>query len=87
MESTDRRGYHLKKQKANLQDNQLFFGSLRISTKIFPCRYSSQSLVSFLARSKPKVPFRGISLLRNQKETLATQAKKRLTSFCDLIVQ
>ena len=54
MESTDRREYHLKKQKANLQNNQLFFGSLRISTKIFPCRYSSQ---------------------------------KRLTSFCDLIVQ
>ena len=32
------------------------------------------ALVSFLARSKPKVPFLGISLLRNQTETLATQA-------------
>ena len=32
------------------------------------------ALVSFLARSKPKV-FLGISLLRNQTETLATQAK------------
>ena len=36
------------------------------------------ALVSFLARSKPKVPFRGISLLRNQTETLATQAKVRV---------
>ena len=36
------------------------------------------TLVSFLARSKPKVPFRGISLLRNQTETLATQAKVRV---------
>ena len=33
------------------------------------------ALVSFLAWSKPKVPFLGISLLRNQTETLATQAK------------
>ena len=32
------------------------------------------TLVSFLARSKPKVPFLGLSLLRNQTETLATQA-------------
>ena len=32
------------------------------------------ALVSFLVRSKPKVPFLGISLLRNQTETLATQA-------------
>ena len=33
------------------------------------------ALVSFLAWSKPKVPFLSISLLRNQTETLATQAK------------
>ena len=33
-----------------------------------------QGLVSFLARSKPKIPFLGLSLLRNQTETLATQA-------------
>ena len=32
------------------------------------------TLVSFLARSKPKVPFLGLSLLRNQTEMLATQA-------------
>ena len=32
------------------------------------------ALVSFLARSKPKVPFLGISLFRNQTDTLATQA-------------
>ena len=36
------------------------------------------ALVSFLARSKPKVPFLGISLLRDQTETLATQAKCNL---------
>ena len=33
-----------------------------------------QSLVLFLARSKPTIPFLGLSLLRNQTETLATQA-------------
>ena len=33
------------------------------------------ALVSFLERSKPQVPFLGISLLRNQTETLATQAR------------
>ena len=32
------------------------------------------ALVSFLARSKPKIPFLGLSLLRNLTETLATQA-------------
>ena len=31
-------------------------------------------LVSFLARSKPKIPFHGLFLLRNQTETLATRA-------------
>ena len=36
------------------------------------------ALVSFLARSKPKVPFLGISVLRNQTETLATQANRAL---------
>ena len=38
---------------------------------------SKRALVSFLARSKPKVPFLGISLLRNQTEMLATQAKMK----------
>ena len=41
---------------------------------------SKRALVSFLARSKPKVPFLGISLLRNQTETLATQAREREVS-------
>ena len=36
------------------------------------------ALVSFLARSKPKVLFLGISLLRNQTETLATKANRAL---------
>ena len=33
------------------------------------------ALVSFLARSKLRIPFVGLSLLRNRTETLATQAK------------
>ena len=33
------------------------------------------SLVSFLARPKPKIPLLGLSLLRNQTEALATQAR------------
>ena len=32
------------------------------------------ALVSFLARSKPKIPFLGLSLLQSLAETLATQA-------------
>ena len=32
------------------------------------------ALVSFLARPKPRIPFLGLPLLRNQTETLATQA-------------
>ena len=32
------------------------------------------ALVSFLARPKPRIPFLGLSLLRNQTEMLATQA-------------
>ena len=32
------------------------------------------ALVSFLAQSKPKIPFLGLSLLRNLTETFATQA-------------
>jgi len=38
------------------------------------------ALVSFLARPKPRIPFLGLSLLRNQRETVATQAMKLLTS-------
>ena len=33
------------------------------------------ALVSFLARPKPRIPFHGFSLLRNQTETLAKQAR------------
>ena len=33
------------------------------------------ALVSFLARPKPRIPFLGLSLLRNQTETLAAQAR------------
>ena len=35
------------------------------------------ALVSFLARSKPRISFLGLSLLRNSTETLATQARGR----------
>ena len=37
-------------------------------------RRVKMALVSFLARPKPRIPFLGLSLLRNQTETLATQA-------------
>ena len=33
------------------------------------------ALVSFLARLKPRIPFLGLSLLRDSTETLATQAR------------
>ena len=33
------------------------------------------ALGSFIARPKPKIPFLGLSLIRNQKEELATQAR------------
>ena len=38
------------------------------------------ALVSFLAGPKPRIPFLGLSLLRNQTETLATQARIRAVS-------
>ena len=43
------------------------------------------ALVSFLARSKPKIPFPGLSLHQNQTETLATQASSPV--FPDRIFQ
>ena len=52
--------------------------SASVSSLSFPLPlFHFLALVSFLARSKPKVPFLGISLHRNQTETLATQARKR----------
>ena len=39
------------------------------------------ALVSFLARSKPKISFLGLSLLGNQTETLATLAKSDVPLF------
>ena len=38
------------------------------------------ALVSFLALPKPRIPFLGLSLLRNQTETLATQASHLQTT-------
>ena len=45
-------------------------------------------LVSFLARSKPKIPFHGLFCSKNQTETLATQAIRTLVmqgNFYDVI--
>ena len=50
------------------------FRSKELGTRVKDRAKSFLALVSFLARSKPKVPFLGLSLLRNQTETLATQA-------------
>ena len=36
------------------------------------------ALVSFFARQNPRIPFLGLPLLRNQTETLATQARRPL---------
>ena len=41
--------------------------------------------VLFLARPKPRISFLGLSLLRNSKETLATQARERPAEFNSLI--
>ena len=35
---------------------------------------AKMALVPFYVRTKPKIPFLGLSLLRKQTETLATQA-------------
>ena len=39
-----------------------------------PRHFHFLDLVSFLVRPKPRIPFLGLFLLRNQTETLATQA-------------
>ena len=36
----------------------------------------------FLARSKPKLPFHGLFLLRNQTETLGTEARPSVIQHC-----
>ena len=41
------------------------------------------ALISFLPQPKPKIPFLGLSLLRNQTETLATQASSSVVHYCD----
>ena len=50
------------------------FRSKERGTRVKDRAKSFLALVSFLARSKPKVPFLGLSLLRNQTEALVTQA-------------
>jgi len=40
------------------------------------------ALVSFLVRSKLRIPFLGLSLLQNQTETLATQAIIKVAWVC-----
>ena len=44
------------------------------------------ALVSFLARPKPRIPFHGLSLLRNQTEMLATQATEMRTLWHNELV-
>ena len=44
------------------------------------------ALVSFFARPKPKIPFLGLSLLRNKTETLATWVTKTFASLVSDIV-
>ena len=39
------------------------------------------ALISFPARPKPKIPFLGLSLLRNQTEALATQASSSVEHY------
>ena len=39
------------------------------------------ALVSFPVRPKPKIPFLGLSLLRNQMEALATQASSSVEHY------
>ena len=48
---------------------------------------SERALVPFLARPKPKIPFLGLSLLRNQTEALATQAKIFVVKKTELQLQ
>ena len=43
--------------------------------------FHSLALVTYLARPKPRIPFLGLSMLRNQTETLATQAMDLVASF------
>ena len=43
-------------------------------------------LVPFLARPKPKIRFLGLSLLRNQTETFATQANKYNTVLLSFFI-
>ena len=48
----------------------------RAKNDLFPSLlFHFWALVSFLARPKPRIPFLGLSLLRNSTETLATQAR------------
>ena len=48
-------------------------GGTRISKDRAKMAFHFLALVSFLSLSKPKMPFHGLSLLRNQTETFATQ--------------
>ena len=53
-----------------------------------PTTFVFLALVSFLTQPKPRIPIHGLSLLRNQTETLATQAilslAKQISGFISL---
>ena len=58
----------------------LWFQSKEQGTRVKE-RAKNVTLVPFFVRPKPKIPFVGLSLLRNQTETLATQAKHHIMSL------
>ena len=57
-------------------------GEERKETFPLPPTFIFLALVSLLARPKPRIPLLGLSLLRNQTETLATQATLRSNGKC-----
>ena len=62
----------------NLEDSVACVASVSV-------RFWSKERGASLARPKPRIPFLGLSLLRNQTETLATQAMKILVQDCFLL--
>ena len=68
------RNYRSKTAQTMAQVKERGGGGVRVRDFFFFLTF-----VSFLARSKPKVPLLGLSLLRNQTETLATRLHMMVT--------
>ena len=62
----------------SLEDSVAFAASVSV-------RFWRKERGTSLARPKPRIPFLGLCLLRNQTETLATQAMKTLVQDCFLL--